>query len=91
MLNRWLSMHSPDAASLINSTVNKWWMIFDTKQQQYDFLFYLFTRGNFKKINYIKKIAKAKKEKDEQQEQDRMIAHANFMSVAQYKELQKSI
>ena len=35
MMNRWLSMYSPDVASLINATTNQWWSIFDNKQQQY--------------------------------------------------------
>lgn len=92
MMNRWLSMYSPDVASLINATTNQWWSIFDNKQQQYDFLFHLLAKSKFKKINYVKKTAKKQKAaKDEQEELDRMIAHANFMSIKQYQELQKSV
>ena len=92
MMNRWLSMYSPDVASLINATTNQWWSIFDNKQQQYDFLFHLLAKSKFKKINYVKKTAKKQKAaKDEQAELDRMIAHANFMSIKQYQELQKSV
>jgi len=89
MVNRWLSMYSPDVAALINSTTNQWWDIFDTKQQQYDFLFHLISKSKFKKINYIKKAAKNKKPtKTEELEQEKMLAHANFMSIKQLRELQ---
>jgi hypothetical protein len=92
MMNRWLSMYSSDVAALVNSTTNKWWSAFDNKQEQYDFLFYLIAKSKFKKINYIKKTAKkSKAAKTEQEEIDRMIAHANFMSIKQYQELQKDI
>lgn len=55
MTNRWLSMYSPTLAGLINDTVNKWWNIFDTKQEQYDFLYHLMPKCRFKRISYIKK------------------------------------
>ena len=82
-------MYSPDVAALINSTTNQWWSIFDTKQQQYDFLFHLIGKSKFKKINYIKKAAKNKKPaKTEELDQEKMLAHANFMSIKQLRELQ---
>jgi hypothetical protein len=55
MTNRWLSMYSADVAGLINNTVNKWWNIFDNKQEQYNFLYHLMPKCRFKRINYIKK------------------------------------
>lgn len=55
MTNRWLSMYSADVAGLINNTVNKWWNIFDAKQEQYDFLYHLMPKCRFKRINYVKK------------------------------------
>lgn len=92
MMNRWLSMYSPDVAGLINATTNQWWSIFDNKQEQYNFLLHLIAKRKFKKINYIKKADKKQKAaKNEQQELDRMVAHANFMSTKQYQELQKSV
>lgn len=92
MMNRWLSMYSPDVAAVVNATTNQWWSVFDNKQEQYDFLYHLIAKSKFKKINYIKKVAKkSKAEKAEQEMQDRMVAHANFMSIKQYQELQKDI
>jgi hypothetical protein len=92
MMNRWLSMYSPDVAAVVNATTNQWWSVFDNKQEQYDFLYHLIAKSKFKKINYIKKAAKkSKAEKAEQEMQDRMVAHANFMSIKQYQELQKDI
>ena len=89
MVNRWLSMYSPDVATLVNSTTNQWWSIFESKQEQYDFLFNLLGKNKFKKINYIKKAAKTKKKsKSEEEDLDIMFANANFMSLKQLRELQ---
>ena len=88
MVNRWISMHSPEKAALINSTTNKWWSLFDTKQQQFDFLMHLLNKSKYKKIDYIKKAAKQKKTEDEKQMLEKSFANNNFMSVKQLRELQ---
>jgi len=88
MVNRWISMHSPEKAALINSTTNKWWSLFDTKQQQFDFLMHLLNKSKYKKIDYIKKAAKQKKVDDEKQMLEKSFANNNFMSVKQLRELQ---
>lgn len=89
MLNRWISMYSPEKAILINSTINKWWSIFETKQEQYDFLLNLIGTNKFKKIKYTKKAAKkAKTDKDDVEENLARFAHNNFMSLQRLKELQ---
>ena len=65
MINRWISMYSPNLAIVINSTTN--WMhgVFETKQQYYQFVSKVLPKVNRKRIHYIKK---AKKEPTEQQE-----------------------
>lgn len=88
MVNRWISMHSPEKAALINSTTNKWWSLFDTKQQQFDFLMHLLNKSKYKKIDYIKKAVKQKKADDEKQMLEKSFANNNFMSVKQLRELQ---
>ena len=88
MVNRWISMHSPEKSALINSTTNKWWSLFDTKQQQFDFLMHLLNKSKYKKIDYIKKAAKQKKADDEKQMLEKSFANNNFMSVKQLRELQ---
>jgi hypothetical protein len=88
MVNRWISMHSPEKVALINSTTNKWWSLFDTKQQQFDFLMHLLNKSKYKKIDYIKKATKQKKADDEKQMMEKSFANNNFMSTKQLKELQ---
>ena len=88
MVNRWISMHSPEKAALINSTTNKWWSLFDTKQQQFNFLMHLLNKSKYKKIDYIKKATKQKKADDEKQMMEKSFANNNFMSTKQLKELQ---
>jgi len=66
MMQRWLSMHSPDLAKVINLTTNKLWSIYETKKDWYkDFLAFVPKTYN-KKIKYIKK----KKEKVDKEEQE---------------------
>jgi len=55
MLQRWLSMYSPDFAKIINLTTNRLYSIYQTKSHWYkDFLIILPKTYN-KKIKYIKK------------------------------------
>ena len=55
IVNRWLSMHSPDLATVINSTTNWLYPIFVTKSEQYQFLLQVVPTSPRKRINYIKK------------------------------------
>lgn len=62
MINRWISMYSPDMAHVINNTVNWLYPIFETKSDHYNFLHAVIPRSQRKRINYIKK---RKPDKDE--------------------------
>jgi len=55
MINRWMSMYSIDLINIINNTSNRYAHIFETKQDQYEWLYNLFPRMRFKRISYIKK------------------------------------
>lgn len=54
MINRWVSMYSPDACLYVN-VLNKYWNVYETKSQWYKMLISFLPRYNYKKINYIKK------------------------------------
>jgi hypothetical protein len=69
MINRWMSMYSMEMLEIINDTSNQYSSIFTTKQEAYDWLYYLFPRLKFKKIAYIKK---NKIDKDEKKVEDLM-------------------
>ena len=56
MINRWTSMYSPEIASFINETSNKFWSL----------LYNLLPRLKYKKIQYIKKTKKDKKKKEDE-------------------------
>ena len=60
MLNRWISMHSPENAKLVNATNNKYWNVFQNKRDWYRFNLTLLPRNRFSKIEYVKKAAAAK-------------------------------
>jgi hypothetical protein len=64
MLNRWCSMYSSDIAHIVNETSNKYGKLFQTKQEQYEFLLNMLPRVKKKRINYIKKV------KEEPQKED---------------------
>lgn len=90
MMNRWLSMYSPQIASVVNDTVNMWGTLFDQKDDQYKLLLNLIPKQRFKKIEYIKKVAsKPKTEKEIELENiERMTATTKHMSVATLRKLQ---
>ena len=60
MINRWVSMYSPQMAVLVNSTTNKYYSIFDTKRDNYKFLVSFLPKSNPYRIFYIKKANKNK-------------------------------
>lgn len=55
LINRWISMYSPEYCNVINITTNRLYSIFETKQQQYNFLVSIIPQTHQKRINYIKK------------------------------------
>ena len=63
LINRWVSMYSPEYATITNNTVNWLYPIFDTKQEQYRFLLNILPSTYRKRINYIKKIKKPSQNK----------------------------
>jgi len=65
LVNRWLSMHSPQNAILVNLTGNQNWSIFNTKTEYYKYLLALIPQDNRIYISYIKKV-KENVNKDEE-------------------------
>ena len=55
LVNRWVSMYSPENATIINETTNKYYNVFDSKKEWYEYLVKIIPRGSPGKINYIKK------------------------------------
>ena len=55
LIQRWLSMHSPEIAYVLNETTNKYWMSSADKQEWYDMFLAQLPKVRFKKLNYIKK------------------------------------
>ena len=58
MLNRWTSMYSTTIATIINLTTNRYYSIFDTKQEHYNFMLKMLPKVNPRRIHYIKKKSK---------------------------------
>ena len=58
MINRWTSMYSPEMATIINYTSNKYYSIFEVKRDQYKFLCSILPRVKPRRIFYIKKTSK---------------------------------
>ena len=56
LVNRWISMHSPECAQYINNTVNRLYPVFDSKRDHYKFLKSIIPKVRYKHIPYIKKI-----------------------------------
>ncbi len=64
LINRWLSMYSPDVAMIVNSTGNWLYPIFEDKKLYYNFLVNVIPKLKRKHIPYIKKVKK-EEESDE--------------------------
>lgn len=60
MLNRWISMHSPANAKIVNAINNKYWAVFQNRKDWYRLNLTLLPRNRFVKIEYVKKAAKDK-------------------------------
>lgn len=86
MLNRWISMHSPEYCVLINNTVNWLYPVLDIKKDHYNFLHAVLPRASWKRINYVKK---KKPDDDEQQQDVSAVAHALELSEREVKYLQE--
>lgn len=79
MLNRWLSMYSPEIAHVVNESSNRLFSSITTKQEQYEFLYNLLPKCKRKRIEYIKKV----------KEEDREFGETNVDAVAYNLELSK--
>tara|TARA_R100000951_G_scaffold91323_1_gene79660 strand:- start:437 stop:811 length:375 start_codon:yes stop_codon:yes gene_type:complete len=67
MVNRWMSMYSPELLKIINETSNQYWGIFETSRETYAWLYALFPRLRFKRVVYIKKKKKASNSAEEKE------------------------
>ena len=81
MVNRWTSMYSKELNEYVNETTNKYWNLFDDKLSQYNYVYKVFPKLKFKKLNYLKKIKKDKKTKEDKQ------LIPEFYSEREYKQL----
>ncbi len=79
MVNRWTSMYSKEMNEYVNQTTNKYWNLFDDKPSQYNYIYNVFPKLKFKRLNYIKKTKKEKKKEEEK------IILPEFYSEREYK------
>jgi hypothetical protein len=64
MINRWISMSTPQNAVVINSTANVYWRVLTNKHDWYKFCLCILPKNKFSKTEYIKKAVKDKKADD---------------------------
>ena len=55
MINRWISMISPQHAQVINNTVNWMYGVFENKQSHYKLLHNVIPRARWQRVTYHKK------------------------------------
>jgi hypothetical protein len=83
MINRWCSMANTDIVDIINQVGNKYGKIFESKQEQYNFIFNLYPKIKKKKIEYIKK----QKEEKEENSNIKLLAESYELSQREIKNL----
>ena len=85
LINRWLSMHSGELATIVNESSNRYWMCL-SKDEQNKFLMNVIPRMRYKKIDYIKKIKKEKNKEDENLEMLARNLELSQREIKMYKE-----
>ena len=60
MINRWVSMYSPQAAVIVNHTTNTYWSVLQSKYDHLNFISRVIPKSKIYRINYIKKSKKDK-------------------------------
>ena len=65
MVNRWISMYSPQHATLVNLTSNRLYPVLSTKEFSYKFLLNVIPKSRPFRINYIKKSKSEKNTKSD--------------------------
>jgi hypothetical protein len=76
-------MYSSDIAQILNETTNRYGKLFQTKQEQYDFILNMLPRVKKKRLNYIKKVKEEPKKEDNELA---LIAKAMEMSKRELEE-----
>ena len=66
MVNRWISMYSPEYCVLINNTINWMHPVLETKMDHYKFAHAVLPKAKWKRIAYVKK----KKPEPTEEQQD---------------------
>jgi len=85
MLNRWISMHSPECAFIVNEYNNKWWSVLQNKNDWYRFNLRVIPRYRPSKISYIKKSSKEKKVVSDDNKVYEILAHNLELSIREVK------
>jgi len=80
MLQRWMSMYSPDMAKIINLTTNRLYPIYNDKNEWYKALLTIIPKGKFKRIKYISKQKKEVKKDDDTKRIIKIIAQNKQIS-----------
>jgi hypothetical protein len=62
MVNRWVSMYSPEMANVVNETTNRYSTVFENKREVFNFYVSVLPKVKFKRIAYIKKNTKDDKD-----------------------------
>ena len=77
MVNRWISMYSPQHATLVNLTSNRLYSALSTKESSYKFLLNVMPKSNPRRIMYVKK-----KKVDKTEETDDVTLLANNLELS---------
>jgi hypothetical protein len=63
LVQRWISMKSPEYAFILNETINRYWSILEQNQEWYDMLIHVIPQSKSSRVSYIKKNKKDNKTK----------------------------
>lgn len=87
MINRWISMISPQHAEIVNNTVNWMYGVFEDKQMHYKLLHNIIPRTRWHRVLYHKKNKDKQDNKSEDTEHIKRLACALELSEREVKYL----
>lgn len=85
LINRWISMYSPECALVINK-ISKYVSVFDNKIDLYNFFVAVIPKKNKRNINYIKKIKDEAKPKQDNIDLVSLLSKKHEISKREIKE-----
>ena len=87
LIQRWLSMYSPEICNILNETSNKQYGIFENKEMWFDYFDTIIPKMKYSRLEYIKKVNKKAKRNKEDDKIIEFLAKNSELSQREIKQM----